>query len=118
MQQIAPTNATLPTPPAWFEALADSLAIAVVDRVRKEFPTPRSAPQPAAPQTRSPYATVEEAATFLRCKPQRIYDLISGRVLRRFKDGARVLILWSDLEMHVTARERIAAGARRVNGYA
>lgn len=112
MDRPAPTTAV----PLWFDQLADRVAEAVVARVQRrlEDDKKRLEKQP----TRSPYATVEEAATFLRCKPQRVYDLVSSQVLRKHKDGARVLILWSDLELHVTAAERIRAGARRVNGYA
>jgi excisionase family DNA binding protein len=36
--------------------------------------------------------TVQEAAEFLRCPRQRIYDLLSQGRLSRFKDGRRTLV--------------------------
>jgi excisionase family DNA binding protein len=44
---------------------------------------------PAAPV--SPWLDVEEAATYLRCGRQRIYDLVSQGRLRCGKDGSRSL---------------------------
>jgi excisionase family DNA binding protein len=49
----------------------------------------------------SPFMTVPEAAEFLRCSRQRIYDLLSARRLTRHKDGRRPLILRSELEQYV-----------------
>jgi excisionase family DNA binding protein len=49
----------------------------------------------------SEFLTVSEAAEFLRCKPQRIYDLLSGRQLERFKDGSRVLVKRAELVAHL-----------------
>ena len=42
----------------------------------------------AASEPESPYLTVPEAADYLRCRRQRIDDLLSARVLMRHKDGA------------------------------
>jgi hypothetical protein len=36
--------------------------------------------------------TIDEAATFLRCKPRRIYDLRSSGRLGRFSEGGRALV--------------------------
>lgn len=55
---------------------------------------------------RSPYMTTGEAAEFLRCSRQRIYDLISQGRLSRFKEGGtpenpragRTLVLRSEVE--------------------
>ncbi len=41
--------------------------------------------------------TVDEAAVLLRCKRQRIYDLVSQRRLPCLKDGSRVLLRRADL---------------------
>lgn len=41
--------------------------------------------------------TPDEAATFLRCKRQRIYDLISQRRLPAMREGGRRLIRRADL---------------------
>jgi excisionase family DNA binding protein len=54
-----------------------------------------------AQQPVSPYMTVDEAADYLRCSRQRIYDLLSSRRLTRLKDGSRVLLLRSELDAHL-----------------
>jgi len=45
--------------------------------------------------------TVPEAAGLLRCKPQRIRDLLAQRRLPRVKDGGRTLIARRDLEAYL-----------------
>jgi excisionase family DNA binding protein len=55
----------------------------------------------AAVEPASPYLTVEEAAGFLRCERQRVYDLLSSRRLTRHKDGRRTLISRAEVEAHV-----------------
>lgn len=57
----------------------------------------------AAPASPSPYMSVDEAAAYLRCDRQRIYDLLSARRLQRHKDGARVLISRAELEAYLAA---------------
>lgn len=49
----------------------------------------------------SPYLTIDEAAIYLRCRRQRIDDLLSQRRLRRIKDGARTLISRAELEAYL-----------------
>jgi excisionase family DNA binding protein len=49
----------------------------------------------------SPYLTILEAAGYLRCKRQRIDDLLSARRLTRHKDGRRTLILRVELDAHI-----------------
>jgi len=49
----------------------------------------------------SEFLSVAEAAELLRCKPQRIYDLVSDGRLERFKDGSRVLVRRADVVAHV-----------------
>ena len=49
-----------------------------------------------APATR--WLTIPEAAEHARCKPQRIYDLRSGGVLRKTGDGARALVDRQELD--------------------
>jgi excisionase family DNA binding protein len=46
----------------------------------------------------SEYLSVEEAAELLRSSRQRVYDLCSSGRLRRYKDGARVLVSRAELE--------------------
>lgn len=52
----------------------------------------------SVPTLASPYLTVVEAAEYLRCGRQRIYDLLSSRRLTRFKDGSRVLLERKELD--------------------
>jgi excisionase family DNA binding protein len=49
----------------------------------------------------SPYMTVDEAAVYLRCRRQRIDDLLSQRRLTRVKDGSRTLIARAELEAYL-----------------
>ena len=71
----------------------EELIEAIVERVRAILaltsPDPRSA---------SPYLTTEEAAAYLRCKRQRIHDLLTAGRLSRFKDGRRTLVLRAEIE--------------------
>ena len=59
----------------------------------------RSQPHASAPA--SPFMTIKETATFLRCRRQRIDDLLSQGKLQRFKDGARTLIARTELEAYI-----------------
>lgn len=54
----------------------------------------------------SEYLTVVEAAGFLRCSPQRVYDLLSQRRLERFKDGRRTLVRRDELVRHLCGERR------------
>jgi excisionase family DNA binding protein len=57
----------------------------------------------------SPYLTASEAAQYLRCSRQRLYDLLSAGRLARYKDGRRVLVLRDELDAHLdsaTAKKR------------
>jgi excisionase family DNA binding protein len=70
---------------------AAPLANAIVEQMREQL----------AART-SPFLDVPEAAEYLRCKPQRIYDLVSQRVLPACRDGRRLLLRTSDLEAYVS----------------
>jgi excisionase family DNA binding protein len=72
---------------AAFEVVAnhDLLVEAVALRVAELLLTQQ---RPAEPE---PYIGVEEAARYLACDRQRIYDLRSQRRLRCIKDGGRLL---------------------------
>lgn len=52
----------------------------------------------------SSYLTVEEAAAYLRAKPQRVYDLLSDGRLSRVKDGSRVLVARAELDAYLARR--------------
>jgi excisionase family DNA binding protein len=63
------------------------------------------------------YLTVVEAADHLRAKPQRVYDLLSAGRLRRYKDGARVLVKRAELDAYIAGsgtRALTAHGPPRV----
>ena len=47
------------------------------------------------------YLTVLEAADYLRCSRQRVYDLLSQGALTRLKDGARVLIARAEIDSYL-----------------
>jgi excisionase family DNA binding protein len=79
----------LALPPTLIEAIAQRAA----DLVLHQLETARD-------QT-SPYLTIPEAATYARCKRQRIDDLLSARRLTRYKDGRRTLVLRAELEAHL-----------------
>ena len=57
-----------------------------------------------ARQAGSPYMSVDEAADYMRCKPQRVYDLLSARRLTRMKDGSRVLVKRDEIDAYLAAR--------------
>jgi len=52
----------------------------------------------------SPYLSAEEAAAYLRCSRQRVYDLLSARRLTRIKDGSRTLLARSEVEEYLNGR--------------
>jgi excisionase family DNA binding protein len=61
----------------------------------------------------TPYLTIPEAAEYLRCSRQRIYDLLSAGRLTRYKDGRRVLVARAELEAHLRIAETLRDGHRR-----
>jgi excisionase family DNA binding protein len=63
------------------------------------------------PRPLSPYLTIPEAAAYLRCKRQRVDDLLSQRRLSRVKDGGRTLVLRAELEAYLRG-EPTGAGSR------
>ena len=73
---------TLAVPPELIDAIAERVTDMLAERQ----------PQPA-PEL----LTVDEAAEFLRCRRQRLYDLVSQDRLPHLKDGSRVLIRRVDL---------------------
>jgi excisionase family DNA binding protein len=90
--------------------LVEAVARRAAELVRADIPA-------AAPL--SPYLTVKEAAAYLRCGRQRIYDLCSAGELSRFKDGERLLIDREELETHVGAVAQLlprGVGKRTASG--
>ena len=55
---------------------------------------------PAEP---SPWMTVEEAAEYLRCRPKRVYDLVSQSRIPAHRDGSRRLFLRTELDEYLLA---------------
>lgn len=68
----------------------------------------------------SPWLTVTEAAEHMRCKPKRIYDLISQHRLPAHRDGGRVLLRRDELDAYLLgdADTLLAPGADRQPGRA
>ncbi len=64
--------------------------------------------------TDSTYLTIPEAAEWLRCKRQRVDDLLSSRRLTRYKEGARTLVLRAEVEALPTAMTQRRASDTRV----
>jgi excisionase family DNA binding protein len=82
----------LVVPPALVDAIVEAAGPVVLKRI---------ADLEIANGEQPDYFTVAEAATFLRARPQRVYDLLSSRRLRRFKDGTRVLVSRAELEAYL-----------------
>jgi excisionase family DNA binding protein len=57
-------------------------------------------PPPAA----SPLMTVGEAATYMRCSPGRVYNLLSRGSLTRLKDGSKVLLERGEIDRYLAGR--------------
>jgi excisionase family DNA binding protein len=89
---------TITLPPELVEAIAQHAAKLVLEQLLEE---------PGI----SPYLTIAEAAGYLRCKRQRIDDLLSARRLTRHKDGRRTLILRAELDAHIA----VSGGPRRLS---
>jgi excisionase family DNA binding protein len=49
----------------------------------------------------SPYLSLPEAADYMRCSRQRLYDLLSARRLTKYKDGARVLLSRAEIDAYL-----------------
>jgi excisionase family DNA binding protein len=79
------------------EALA---ALGALVDARVEAKLAEREPGPTATAA-SEFLTVGEAAEYLRCNPQRIYDLTSSRRIPKTKEGTRVLIARADLDRHL-----------------
>lgn len=55
------------------------------------------------------YATVQEAAEFLRCSESRMYELVHGNVLSHAKHGGRIVVPWAAIKRY--AQERLKLGS-------
>jgi len=55
----------------------------------------------AKAEAHRPYLSVREAAEYLRCSRQRVYDLLSQGALTRLKDGTRVLVARAEVDAYL-----------------
>ena len=81
-EQPLTTALTMAVPSELVEVIAERVAEMLAER---------------QPQTAPELLTVDEAAEFLRCRRQRLYDLVSQDRLPHLKDGARLLFRRVDL---------------------
>jgi len=86
-------------------------AIRQIARQEAELVLERHTPEPSG----SPYMTIQEAATLMRCSRQRVDDLLSKRRLTRFKDGRRTLLSRQELEIHLRNGDRTCPVRRSVH---
>ena len=80
-------------PSEFVEAIAERVAELVAERLEN-----------GATSTPSPWLTVDQAAEYLGCKRQRLYDLTSQGRLHPGRDGSRLLFRKQDLEHHLAGR--------------
>ncbi len=73
--------------------LLDEIARRVVDLLHDRTSDP-------APS--SPWLSVAEAAEYLRCKPKRVYDLVSQQRLPGHHDGGRLLLRRDEIDIYLS----------------
>jgi excisionase family DNA binding protein len=74
---------------------------AAVEAVAAALPEQRGEQQPE-------FLTIPETAQLLRCKRQRVDDLLSSGRLTRVKDGSRVLIRRAEIDAYLSGDGRQA----------
>jgi len=111
---MQPRTAQQPAPDELVMQLVNAIASVIAAKVHEQTapvqPAPMNMP---APSPSAIYLTVNEAAELLRCKPQRIYNLLYERQIDRYRDGGRILIRRDEIESWVTGAQQATAGARR-----
>jgi excisionase family DNA binding protein len=100
----------LQLPAEFLDSVVALVTPIVLERLAAEQPEP------------SPYFTVDEAAEFLRAKPQRVHDLFYEGKLTRYKDGARTLVLRDELRAYAAGepfppRSPRRRSSRSTNGF-
>jgi excisionase family DNA binding protein len=96
--ELPALNVSVPIPTeAIVAALADSPEL--VNAIARLLAAQIEATEAESEQ--SDWLTVEEAAKYLRCKKQRIYDLTSQGRLTAVKDGSRNLYARDELNRHL-----------------
>jgi excisionase family DNA binding protein len=84
-------NLRVELPPEAYDQLVADVAARVLAELHAQQPAPA-------------LMSVAEAAAYLRCDRQRVYDLVSARRLPKLKDGARVLLRRADLDAHLAGK--------------
>jgi excisionase family DNA binding protein len=84
------TRLSLTLPPDALEAIAQRAAEILAQQIGNQ-PT-------------SPYLNVDEAAAYLRCSRQAIYDRVSQRALEPARDGRRLLFHRDQLDAYLQGR--------------
>ena len=93
-RDVAPHSAVsmaIPVPESLIDVLTERAAAEAARRITASLEL-----------RQTPYLSVSEAAEYLRCSRQRIYDLASSGRLPRVKEGRRVLFHRRDLERLLT----------------
>jgi excisionase family DNA binding protein len=90
---------------ALFAALSPEL-VAAIEELVDERVFERLERVYDASERRSPWLTIVEAAELLRCKRQRVDDLLSQGRLARHKDGSRTLLSRAEINAYIQKDQR------------
>ncbi len=82
------------------------LTVTLTDQQLAEIAERAAALVSAGPQEGTPWLNVTDAAERLRCRKDRIYDLIALGKLHPRRDGRRVLLHSDDLDAYTEGRDR------------
>lgn len=85
----------LPLPPGWVEAFGDYVIRGLAARMQHSAPK-----RPELAQ----YMSVAEAAEYLRCKRNRVYDLVAQKRVPSYRDGTRVLLKRDELDRYLASK--------------
>jgi excisionase family DNA binding protein len=85
------------------DALTLTLGDASLDALAQRVAAILDQRTPVTQRDERRYLSVAEAADYLRCSRQRVYDLCSQGTLRRLKDGTRVLLDRAEIDAYLAA---------------
>jgi excisionase family DNA binding protein len=83
------------------EEVRVALETYIVERIEAAVERRLAGVDAACRASESPFLTIREASELLRCRRQRIDDLLSSGRLTRVKEGRRTLIARLDIEAHL-----------------